>query len=305
MSIKNNDVTLDGLKYNLDDKDRVAALAALQNSTGGAHFKYKSTNVAAATDLIIGKFGSDDASDQANPYAQSATQLFPLGTELIYGDRKFVYVHMNGAVTAGKLLQQPPHVAHHINCTVTNEDAPADGSFSHAVGSTKISIETNGTNLVADEFAEGYLQVNDQEGEGQLLKIKSNPAHVHGTDPSVVITTYDPLTTAIVKNSSQVSLLKNPYKDVIVAPTAETGAVVGATVIDMTDEYYGWAVTSGPASLLVSEAVLVLGHRVVRSDADAGGVMAASSDPLLIPIGQVMAGGVVDTEYALVLLNIK
>ena len=55
--------------------------------------------------------------------------------------------------------------------------------------------------------------------------------------------------------------------------------------------------------LLVSEAVVVLGHRVVRSDADAGGVMAADSDPLLVPVGQVMASGVVDTEYALIALN--
>ena len=37
----------------------------------------------------------------------------------------------------------------------------------------------------------------------------------------------------------------------------------------------------------------------------AGGVMAADSDPLLVPVGQVMAGGVVDTEYALVMLNIR
>ena len=294
--------TFEGNTYHLGNKDRVSAYAALQGSQDGAHFKSETRDNNAGTDLIIGKLGSDD--NVANPYEESATQLFPLGSRLIYGDREFVYVYMNGAVTAGKLLQQPPHVAHHINCTITNADAVA-GSYSHAAGSTTISIETNGTDLVANEFAEGYLQVNDQEGEGQLLKIKSHPAHDHSDDPSVVITTYDPLKTAITKNSSQVSLLKNPYKDVIVAPTTETGAIVGATVIDMTDDYYGWAVTNGPASLLVSEAVVVLGHRVVRSDADAGGVMAADSDPLLVPVGQVMAGGVVDTEYAMVMLNIR
>ena len=295
--------TFEGNTYHLGNKDRVAAFAALQGSQDGAHFKSETRTNKAGTDIILGKFGSDD--QDANPYAHSTTQLFPLGTELVYGDRKFRYVFMNGAVTAGKLLQQPPHVAHHINCTITNSDAPADGSFSHAVGSTKISLETNGTDLVANEFAEGYLQVNDAQGEGQLMKIKSHPAHDHSDDASVVITTHDPLATAVVKNASQVSLLKNPYKDVIVAPTAETGAIVGATLIDMADDTYGWAVTNGPASLLVSEAVLVLGHRCVRSDADAGGVMAADSDPLLVPVGQVMASGVVDTEYALIMLNIQ
>ena len=296
-------VTFGGETHFIGTNAKVAATTALGGYVNtGAHIQYDATTGEAPTDLIIGKLGSDVAT--ANPYEESATQLFPLGSRLIYGDREFVYVYMNGAVTAGKLLQQPPHVAHHINCTITNADAVA-GSYSHAAGSTTISIETNGTDLVANEFAEGYLQVNDQEGEGQLLKIKSHPAHDHSDDPSVVITTYDPLKTAITKNSSQVSLLKNPYKDVIVAPTTETGAIVGATVIDMTDDYYGWAVTNGPASLLVSEAVVVLGHRVVRSDADAGGVMAADSDPLLVPVGQVMAGGVVDTEYAMVMLNIR
>ena len=162
-----------------------------------------------------------------------------------------------------------------------------------------------GTDLTLDQYAEGYLLVNDQESEGALLKIRTHLAHNHGDDPSVVIETYDALTTAVVKNSSQASLVLNPYKDVIVAPTAETGAIIGATVIDMADDNYGWLVTSGPAALLVSEAVVVLGHRVVRSDADAGGVMAADSDPLLVPVGQVMAGGVVDTEYAMINLNIS
>ena len=258
----------------------------------------------AHTELIIGKGGNGPYFTEANPYAESATQLYEFGTKLIYGDREFRYVQMDGAVTAGKLLQQAAHVANHTNCTITNADAVA-GSYTHAIGSTAISIETAGdTDLTEDLYAEGYLHVNDAQGEGQLLRIQSHPAHDHGVDPSVVITTYDPLTTAVVKNASQVSLTKNPYKDVIVAPTAETGAVIGATVIDMTDNYYGWAVTNGPAALLASEGAVVLGHRVVRSDADAGGVMAADSDPLLVPVGQVMASGVVDTEYALIKLNV-
>ena len=260
MAISKNNVTLDGQIYTLDDRDRVAAQVALQSSTAGAHFKYTATSTEAPTDIIIGKLGSDDQT--ANPYVQGTTKLFPLGTKLIYGDREFVYVFMNGACTAGKLLQQAPHVAHHINMTVTNADATS--AYSHAIGSTTLSVETNGTNLVKNEFADGYMLVNDVTGEGQLLKIKSHPAHVHGTDPSVVFTTYDPLTTAIVKNSSQLSAHHNPYNHVVTAPVTETGAVIGATVIDMTDNYYGWAVTSGPAAALVSGADIVLGENVMR-----------------------------------------
>lgn len=271
----------------------------------GAHIRYSALTGYGGTDLIIGKGGNGENFTEANPYAESATQLYPLGTQLVYGDRKFRYIKMDGAVTAGKLLQQAVHVAHHTNCLVTNADAVV-GSYSHAAGSTTLSIETAGdTDLTLNQYAEGYIHVNDAQGEGQLLRVKSHPAHNHGVDPSVVITTYDALATAVVKNASQLSLTLNPYKDVIVAPAAETGAVIGATVIDMTDDYFGWVVTNGPAALLVGEAVVVLGHRVVRNDSDAGGVMAANSDPLLVPVGQVMASGVVDTEYALIMLNIQ
>ena len=277
--------------------------ATSQVPTGGT-VTATTTPLQTDTILIVGKNSLSTAKPAvADPFTESSTQLWPLGTELKYGDRTFRYGQMNGAVTAGKLLQQAVHVSDHTNCTITDADAVV-GSYSHAAGSTTISLDTNGTDLTANQYAEGYLYVNDAQGEGQMLRIKSHPAHDHSDDASVVITTYDPLKTAVVKNASQVSLVKNPYADVIVAPTAETGAVVGVTVIDMTDDYYGWFQTRGPCPVLVSEAVLVLGHRAVRSDADAGGVMAADSDPLLVPIGQVMASGVVDTEYAMILLNL-
>ena len=274
-----------------------------QMPTGGT-VTATTTPAQTQTTLIVGKNSLSTAKPAvADPFTESSTQLWPLGTELKYGDRAFRYGKMNGAVTAGKLLQQAAHVAHHTNCTITNADAVA-GSYSHAAGSTTISLETNGTDLTLNQYAEGYLLVNDQQGEGQMLRIKSHPAHDHSDDASVVITTYDPLKTAIVKASSQVSLVKNPYMDVIVAPTAETGAVVGVTVIDMTDDYWGWFQTRGPAAVLAGET-LILGHKVCRSDADAGACMPDNGDDLTPQVGQVMATGVVDTEYGMILLNIS
>lgn len=275
--------------------DSVATLSDAQTLSGALTKNQASTTTAVNTTTLEGKLAAD-------PYAVGTVKLFPLGTELVYGQRTFRYAFMNGAVTAGKLLQQAPHVAHHINMTVTNADAVV-GSYSHAIGSTTISVETNGTNLVVNEFADGYLLVNDAQGEGQLLRIKSHPAHVHGTDPSVVFTTYDPLSTAIVKNASQLSAHHNVYNHVIVAPAAETGAVVGATLRDMPDNNYGWVVTNGPAGLLAGEN-MVLGHKFMRSDADAGAVMPDNGDDLTPQLGQVMAGGAVDTEYVLGYLNV-
>ena len=257
------------------------------------------------TTFIVGKNSlSTGKPAVADPFTESSTQLWPLGAELKYGDRTFRYGLCGGvAITAGLLVQQAVHVAHHTNNTITNADAVA-GSYSHAAGSTTISLDTAGdTDLTANLYAEGYLVFNDVTGEGQMLRIKSHPAHNHGDDPSVVITTYDPLATTIVKNSSQCSLVKNPWSGVLIAPTAETGAVVGVTVIDTTADYYAWFQTKGPACVLAG-TTLVLGHRVCRSDGTAGAVMADNGDDLTPQLGQVMASGVIDGEYGNILLNI-
>ena len=239
----------------------------------------------------------------ADPFTESSTQLWPLGTELKYGDRTFRYGLCGAAITAGKLVQQAAHVANHTNNTITDADAVV-GSYSHAAGSTTISLDTAGdTDLTANLYAEGYLVFNDSTGEGQMLRIAGHPAHEHGADPSVVITTYDPISTTIVKNSSQCSLVKNPWSGVVTAPTTETGAVVGVSVIDMTDAYYGWFCTNGPAAVLAG-ATLVLGHKVCRSDGTAGAVMPDNGDDLTPQLGQVMASGVVSAEYGHILLNI-
>jgi hypothetical protein len=282
----------------------------LHQDTGkGLQYKQESAsdNTHSNTTILFG------AAKGATPYEQSATQLFPLGSKLIYGERSFRYVKMNGAVTAGKLVQQAVHTSNHTNNTVTNLDAGAftgkDGiveNFSHAVGSRSLILELIGdTDITADEYAEGYALVNDAQGEGQLLKIRTHQSVEQGADATMVINTYDPLTTAIVKNASQISLIRSIYKDVIVAPQAETGAALGVTVIDMLNDYYGWIAVSGPAAVL-ADSTLVIGHRVVRTDGSGvGGVMADNGDDLTAIIGQVFGTGVVSGEYALIHLQIE
>ena len=236
----------------------------------------------------------------ADPYTESATQLFPLGTILDWGDRAFRYAQMDGAVTAGLLLQQPAHVANHTQMSTTA------GYAITTTDDTIISVETVGTDITANQYREGYLYVNDGTGQGQSWRIKSNPAHDHSSDPSVEITVFGKVSTALVASAtSQVSLMANPYKDVVVAPVTETGAVVGVTNIDMTDDYYGWIQVRGPKACLAA-STLVLGHRCVRNDTTtAGAVMADNGDDLCQVVGSVMAGVVVDTEYCMIDLSIS
>ena len=170
-----------------------------------------------------------------------------------------------------------------------------------SAGETAISVETGGNDLTLNEYADGYLWVNDVNGEGQTMRVKSNPAHDHSDDPSVVITTYDALATALT-TSSQLSLIHNPYSGMVIAPATETGAVMGATVIDMTADYYGWFTVSGPQALL-TVGTLVLGNIAVRSGGTDGGV-APATDNVLTEIGEVMAVNA-NTEYSLIWMNIQ
>jgi len=257
----------------------------------GGHIQYAAATGVGPSDLIIGKSGSQYGT--ANPYAESATALFPLGSKLIYGNNVYRYVGIGGtAVTAGKLLQQPAVVSDHANMSAT---------ATVAAGETAISVETGGTDITLNQYAGGYLWVNDVNGEGQMLRVKSNPAHDHSADPSIVITCYDALATALTTNS-QLTLLADPSNDLIVAPAAETGAIMGATVIDLTADYYGWAVMSGPAALL-TVGTLVVGNAAVRSGGTAGGV-APATDNVLMEIGDVMAVSA-NTEYSLINMNLS
>ena len=253
---------------------------------------------AAPTDVLFGKGSNPD--HIINPFTSGTTSItdplgndIPLGSVLYYGDRVFRYGLAGGvALTAGKLVQTA------VGTKADHQDLAPTAAV--AAGEYEISIETAGTDLTANQYKDGYLYVNDGAGEGQCMKIASNPAHDHSSDPSVVITTYDALATAVA-TSSKVSLIADPWSAVLVAPAAETGAAMGVPVVDMAASAYGWFQTYGPAAVLTA-GTIVLGHNVVRSAGVAGAVAPATSDILDI-VGTCMLVDVT-TDYSLIKLNI-
>ena len=252
----------------------------------------------APTDFFTGKGSNPDSI--INPFTSGTTSVtdslgndIPLGSALYYGDRVFRYGLAGGvALTAGKLVQT------YVATAADHQDLAPTAAV--AAGEYAISVETAGTDLTLNQYAGGYLYVNDAAGEGQCLKIASNPVHDHSADPSVIITCYDALATALT-TSSKVSLIQDPWSAVLVAPAAETGAVMGCPIVDMAASAYGWFQTYGPAAVLTVGTV-VLGHNAVRSATVAGGVAPATSD-LLDIVGTVMLVDVT-TDYSLIKLNI-
>lgn len=166
------------------------------------------------------------------PYAQASTDasLATLtGTKFDTPDgREFVLVQNGGtALAQGKLVQGPAQIANHQNLVTA----------AAALGATTITVTLGGTAVTANQYAGGYLLVNDGTGAGQTLKIASHPAQT-STSGTVVITLEDAVQVA-TDSSSNTSLRLNPYgssngtnvstSGVIVCPTTLTGQVIGVS----------------------------------------------------------------------------
>ena len=230
---------------------------------------------------------------------QTTTQEHPYGQQGATVDgRHFRYIFMDGAVTAGKLLQTPVTDAAHDMDLVT---------AAAAAGATTISVTLGAVAAAKDLYKDAYLYVNDGAGEGQLFKIGAHAAVASSGSFAVPIVDEGGVRTALDANSL-CSLMKEPWKDVIVAPTTFTGSIVGATTRDMTDNNYGWAQRTGFACLLM-KGTIVRGGDLMRGDATttdiAGATEAAKWDGTVENehIGVACNIIAVDTDYGGVMMQ--
>jgi len=227
-----------------------------------------------------------------NPFAESSTQLFPLGTKLMRGEQVWRYAKAGAAIGIAVPVQGAA-VAH------AEQDDDIVVAAASAIGDYTVTLTSTANldaapNNEANAFAEGYLVVNDEAGEGQCLKIKSNEALV--TTGDSVFTLYDPLTIALT-TSSEVGLVMSPYCDVIATAAILTGIALGAAPIAVTGaDYYFWLATGGPAAVLANTTIVkgdpaVVGTSAGEADPTAG---FATTESL---IGYAMTPGVADEEF--------
>ena len=251
------------------------------------------------TTFIVGRGSKGTGGNPVDPYAVDATQQYPLGAKLLYNDREYRYARAAATIPAGNVVctRNAAHATNHLNmsCLVA------------AVGATEVTIITAETDILENEYAGGYLYVNDGTGEGLAYKIKSHPAHDHSASPNCVMTLYDKIKVALVATgTSEVSLKHNKYTHVIKAPgtTPLTGEAIGVASSVLANNDFFWLQVKGPAAVLVSGTV-VIGDSVcvTISTGTAGAVIARAADGaaqrVSRTIGQVMqvnASG----EYALI-----
>jgi len=240
-------------------------------------------------------------SEPVNPYAESATKQFPLGTKLIAGERIWRYCKNGAGVLA---IAAPIQSAIAVNA-VTDDDM-AIGVLAD-IGDTVVSITSQAAmNLYPlatneDGLADGYLIVNDGAGQGQCYKIKSSEAFL-GTNQTLV-TLYDPLTIALAVATSQVGIIQSPYANVIVTASPVTGMCVGVPQLAVsTAYYYFWSQTGGPAAVLANAAI-AKGTKVVVGTA-AGAADPEASVTQEIVIGYPLTPGITEEEYFIAFLTL-
>ena len=176
-----------------------------------------------------------------------AAKRWPLATLLQAQDgRRWRFAENGGtAAVAGSLYQSelPTEAWDQLVITAT------------ATTARSITVTNSSTAIAADDLLDGYLNVEDDTGEGRLYLLASHSAiasavagtlnFAPGNNPRVALT-----------SATTVGLSKNPFKDVIIHPSPPTARVVGWANAAIAADEWGWIQTGGPVSALTDEVLL-------------------------------------------------
>jgi hypothetical protein len=173
-----------------------------------------------------------------------------------------------------------------------------------AVGDTGITFtQTTGADIDINTFRDGYLNVRDETGQGNLYLIHN---HIELTNSAAEeITLVDPILAAPA-DAATGDLIRNPYKAVIITAAPNTARIVGVAVRALTASYYGWLQTSGMASVLI-DGTVTIGEHVRASDGTGGSVEAlirSGTNEDEQEVGTVVAVSAT-TEYGLIHLTLE
>lgn len=208
------------------------------------------------------KFGGAPVIYDLDPYTDSSVQMHPLGAMAVTNDgRKFRYCKAVASTVAGDCYSSAGQDSQFQSMAV-NAIEP--------IGETEIGVTNGTTTVAAGDFVEGYLGISSSTGIGQGGKILS-----HGTGTSGATIAYKidrPLATAL-STSSKVTVIKNPYDDVIIQAVTPVASTAGIAPCIIYTAYYGWIQTGGPAFALWDASVAAVDTLGVSSSTTTAGAV--------------------------------
>jgi len=149
----------------------------------------------------------------------------------------YYYARNSGAaIVAGNLLSAPAEDAQDADLAVNTAVA----------GDTSVLVTPGSTAHGANDFAGGYLCVVDDEGEGITYRVSGHAAVTASTEFTLNLT--DPINVDFAA-ATTVTLLKNPWMDTVIAPSAQAHFSVGISNVAVgagtsTPQYF-WCQTWG------------------------------------------------------------
>lgn len=176
---------------------------------------------------------------------ENASQQHALGTKLVFRDGRVYRYCKNGGTALSKAYMCTSEA---LMSQVTDKLQNVSGA-NIAVGDEEFVMDvTSGGTWVENEFAEGFLVVNKGTGIGDSYKIIANK--IRSTDTLMDIRLEGAIRTAL-DATSEITLVKSPWRDVDVMPTTAEGTPAGVPLIDVTANYYFWAQTGGYTAIYV------------------------------------------------------
>lgn len=191
----------------------------------------------------------------------------------------------------GKVSVTPAQVANHVNRTV---------SATVSAGTLTVGVNVGATAVTVDQYAGGFLTVNDATGEGITYLIEGNSSAV-GSDVCTVQLA-EPLRVGLTVSVSEVSLQVNPFSSVVIAPGAVAHQAVGVNNVTVTASNYAWFQVGGYCAVL-SDGAITKGAGAILSDAVNGAVEIEVAASVTQRVGTAPEA-TVDTEYRLLNLTL-
>ena len=226
----------------------------------------------------------------SDPLTTSTTREVMLGTPGKTPDgRSYRYARAGAvALSPGQLCVAATVVANHQNLACA----------AAAVGAYDVTVTLGATAATADQYQDGFLVINDVDGEGIAYRITGHPAAA--SSGSLVVRLAQPIEVALTANS-EACLQMNPYDDVVISVTDQADMPVGIPNITVAIDAYFWLQTGGPCSAWADETITA-GQALTTGTGVAGQVEAldAAGEP---QVGIAIQAGV-DTEYRMVCLTL-
>jgi len=236
---------------------------------------------------------------QAEPkqsiFETSATQKQRLGAKYVDGDRTFRYAKAGAAGGCLKASMTQTQVVD----TGIGEIVQTGHAWEVGDVSGTMLITTGGT-YARDAFVDGYFFANKVAAIGDAYRIIAS--EIDAADDTIMhLELETPIRTAI-SVTTEASLQYSRWANVVIFPTTKTGYATGVPLVDVTNDYYFWAQTAGPAPLIVASD----GGSTIGDTCGFSGTNAGQSDTrttLEASFGNVLLVGAV-SEAAIVNLTL-